>query len=430
MKQLKILIIHNKPPYVHDLFTEQTVNICDKLSETENLEVIWLVFPTDVQNIFEKKNFNLINADEHGSTLKLIKKINPEIVIINGSMDFHNLRCCLIAKHLKIPLAIVFFRNLLSAEPLSKLGVFRTRMRTVFIKDKSIKTKNSALRLIPFYVKQYQFLYKTFFEINQNKWKSIKFILNHMKSISSSYTPIKPIMQGDVNLCIGEAWKKELITSGFNEKTIQMTGDTYFDKVYNDLKNIKIKKNKDKKINILFCTSTMFNHGMCLRDQEFELIINTCNEILKDEKFELSIKIHPSTTNIDEYEKSVITKLDKKVRLFQKENLLELMTLSDVIVTYGGSGAIRYAALLGKPIINLNFGTAPTGNNVFLDKKIIMQCKKLEELNHIINENKNRKSSEEETKDFITQYLGDFDGKSSERGAKAIMNLINNGIET
>ena len=237
-------------------------------------------------------------------------------------------------------------------------------------------------------------------------------------------------MQGDVNLCIGEAWKKELITSGFNEKTIQMTGDTYFDKVYNDLKNIKIKKNKDKKINILFCTSTMFNHGMCLRDQEFELIINTCNEILKDEKFELSIKIHPSTTNIDEYEKSVITKLDKKVRLFQKENLLELMTLSDVIVTYGGSGAIRYAALLGKPIINLNFGTAPTGNNVFLDKKIIMQCKKLEELNHIINENKNRKSSEEETKDFITQYLGDFDGKSSERGAKAIMNLINNGIET
>ncbi len=404
--------------------------MCDKLSETKNLEIIWLIFPSHEHNIFEKKNFNLISAAKHDSILKLMKKINPEIILINGSMDFHNLRCCLIAKYLKIPLVVVFFRNLLSAEPLSKLGVLKARIRGLFFRDRRSVAKNSPFRLIPFYVKQYKLLYKTFFEINQNKLKSSKFILNHIKNISSSYTPIKSIMQGDVNLCLGKGWKDELINSGFNEKTIQITGDPYFDKVFNDLKNIKIKKNKDKKINILFCTSTMYNHGMCLRDEEFQLIINTCNEILKDEDFKLSIKIHPSTANIDEYEKSIITKLDKTVKLFQKEDLLELISLSDLIITYGGSGAIRYAVLLGKPIINLNFGTAATGNNVFVDKKIIIQCKKLGELNHIIKENNGIRFLEEETKGFITQYLGNFDGKSSERGANAIINLIDNDIET
>ena len=425
MKEIKLLIVHNKPPNIHDLMTEQAKNICDKLLEKCNLHIIWAIFPTFEKKIFEKKGFDIHNANDYDNTLELIKNINPDMILINGSMDFHNIECSIVGKHLKIPIIVFFLRNLLSRTPISVTGVLKSRFRGLFFKNRLTTEKEKPLRLIPFYLRKYYHLYKTLRVINYSISNSIINILQHVKNVLLVYSPIEPIIEGTINLCTTENWKVELKRK-FTKNSIKVIGDPYFDKVFDEISKIKMNDKRDyKKTRVLFATSTMYAHGLCSRESEYQLIIDTCNQILKDENIELTLKIHPSTSDFSEIENFVIKKLSRRINIFQKENLLELIDSNHLMVTYGGSGAIRHSILLGMPVINLNFDTEVTGNNIFIDDKAIIQCKSLKKLLEIIEQNKFKKLNNNDIQNFIIKYLGKFDGQSSERAAIQILKMIN-----
>jgi UDP-N-acetylglucosamine 2-epimerase len=236
--------------------------------------------------------------------------------------------------------------------------------------------------------------------------------------------PVNNLIAGDINLCRDMIWAKELIECGFDKSSIFVVGDPYFDSLFTEIQNSKKLETTNQKTRILFCTSTLSGHGFCSKKEENELIINTVNNILKYNDFEISLKIHPSTVSREDYEKEVLSEFSSNVILYQQEDLVELINSHDLMLTYGGPGTIHYGVLMKKPIVNLDFNTNATKNNIFFDEKIITQCKSLSNLGSDIRESRKKVISDEDVQRYIKRYIGIFDGKSSERAAQSILDLL------
>ena len=378
MKHLKILISHNKLPHIHDLMTLQCKKICSELEKKMSVEINWLIFPSEEFSTFRNSDPKIIDVSKYHNVVEILNFVQPNIVMINGSMDFHNVDIALASKYMKIPLITIFFRNFFNVVSGSKSQLIKGRGRKI-------------LSLFTFYLKQVIFMIKTLQKINFSLLNLTRFTLSYLKMIFFSYFPISNYISGDINLCSNQIWKEKLVKHGFEKSNIFVVGDPYFDSMFTEIQNYDSKSViNTEKIKILFCTTTMYGHGLCSKMEESELIINTINKILKYDDFEILLKIHPSTASREYYEKEILPRLSSNVVLYQHENLLNLITQNDVMLTYGGTGAIHYGALMRKPIVNLDFKTNVTGNNVFLDDKIIIQCKSLANLISDIQQCKNK----------------------------------------
>lgn len=426
MKTLKILIPLNKSPDTHDLMTDQAKSICNSLSHKCDLEIVWAIFPAVGPPAVRNERSNVINAAEYGNAFHMIKTVNPDVVMINGSIDFHNVECNFVSKHLKIPTAVLFFRNRKTAKSLTKIQVLKSRVRALFYKDEQSEGRKNWLRYVPFYFEQYYYYFKTLLAANIGIWSSISILLKHFKSILFTYNPVNSLIEGTLNFCADQEWSNELKKANFKDETIIVTGDPYYDNVFDDKKEIKRQaQNNEKKILVLFCTSALSNHSFCSKEQEFKFVIDVCNEILNDKDIELSLKIHPSTESLYDFENFVLKKLSKQIKIFQKENLLNLITSNDVVVSYCGSGAIRDGVISGKPVINLKFGIAQQFfQNVYVDDKLLIQCLDINKLRSIIKENKSKMPLKSDIQNFLRKYVGVLDSKSSEICANEILKLI------
>lgn len=412
MRRLKILIPHNKPPFVNDLMTTQCKKICSELEKKFELKIIWVIYPTDENLTFEGNDPNIIYAEKYSNAIEILETVHPDLVMINGSMDFHNVSTALASKYKQIPMVVIFFRNFIHVISTPTKKSIKVRLRSGFTYPK-------------FYINQYVFLIKTLKKINYSFFKMSKFLLSYSNMIFFSYFPINNVISGDINLCKDEKWTKKLIETGFDKSSIFVVGDPYFDSLSKEKQNSKITKIENNKTKILFCTAALSAHNFCSKKEENELIIDVVNEILKHEDFEIDIKIHPSTVSREDYEKEVLPKLSSRVMVYQAENLTELINQYHVILTYGGTGAIHNAALIGKPIVNLDFKTNTTANNVFIDDKIITQCERLSNLSSDIKQSKMKTILENDIQQYIDKYIGISDGKSSIRAADAIFDLVN-----
>lgn len=431
MKKITILIPHNKSPYLHDLFTIQCNNVLRKLELQFNLGIVWALFPPAVA---ESKDTNLqtINARHYPNAVKILESINPDIVLINGSVDFHNVEIALAAKYKKIPVATFFFRNIITDTTDSSLDIVRVRLRGLFsnkVHDAySTKDRENRLKWFRFYLKQFCFLHKTLQAVNYRLFQQINFLIHYAKTIMFCPIPLHQAINGSINLCSVSQWIDRLSNQGFVRSSIFPVGDPYFDLLCLELqKNKQSHPHHSDKTKILFCTSTMHQHDYCSKNEEYELIRSTIREVLKyDKEFEIAVKIHPSTASKEEFTKEILKKLPTKIDLYQKENLADLINQYDMIISYGGSGAILYGVLLGKPVVNLQFNTRATGNNVWIDDNLITKCENFDDLKPKIIESKKRIFLKQHYDNFIKRNIGFFDGKSSERIASMISNLLNN----
>ena len=92
------------------------------------------------------------------------------------------------------------------------------------------------------------------------------------------------------------------------------------------------------------------------------------------------------------------------------------------MLTYGGPGSIHYGVLMGMPIVNLDYNTNATKNNVFVDGNLITQCKNQKDLLNCIKEK--GKVTQRDIDNYVNKYIGIFDGSSSERAAQIILESI------
>lgn len=421
-KPIHILIPVPKPPYVEDQRINSIKSIISKLENFVSVNAIWLVYPPS-ESILEETNDEknlIVNYDDYENAVDILDKFHPDFVFVNGMIEFVNLSFILAAKYEKIPLLTTFFlptyiykqQNVLSGIKQQLRYVIRNRYPDVHLKS------NSQPKAMPYFKQKYVFFKKTIKKINKNKIYLLKFFGLIFRLRLYGGFKVHQILEGDLNLCSTLEWRPYLENIGFKKNSIKIVGNPFYDTLY-----LKIQSNNTsevKKKSILFCPSAMHEHGLWTKEQEFDLIRNVLDVLTKNQ-FHVALKIHPSSSDYHDFHE-FLTNSNFNIELFQKENLFELLTNYEILLTYGPGSVTLYGILMEKPVVFLNFFNERDHGHA--DQSVTIHCNRLSDLISKINESKS-KTNADMFNQYIEKNLYKFDGKCSERATVEIMNFYN-----
>jgi len=432
MQSLTVLVPINQHPDVQDIINTQFNNIFNKLKEKCNLKLVWVVFQHEKIDEFKSDEKTIISFQNFENALEILDMTKPDLILIHGSLEFGNTAFVLAARFKKIPIVGTYFWHIDFLGSKLNLLAIKSRLRRLFsskIEGDSFDKKNSnALGKLQYIFSKYLFLSTTLQKINYSPFQLLKFILWFTKIRMSQYLLIHNILNGDLNLCSIPKWINELERLGFNKSSLVLVGNPAFDDLLSKIppENTNIK-NSSKRIRILFCPAPLHEHGLIKKNKEYELIVKIISEIMRHSGFEISIKIHPSSSSKNEYEE-FLKKSNISIQIYQEDDLVDLIKQHDLMVTYGGSSVTMFGVIRKKPVVFLSFFGKEKKINQFFDENVMTQCNDIRTISEKIFESKSRIISEINYKNYFEKHLGQFDGKSSERIANAILTIIKNKI--
>jgi len=401
-------------------------NITKELQSNYNVNLVWLVVlpKSEDTESYQYHNLNIINFFDYDNIQDIINSINPDLIIVRPSIEPINLALSICCKQYKIPVITAFFRiGKINSQPsLSKS--FLPLLRSAFSKnvkgDINSKKNKSYFKGFNFFLKRFFFMSRSVSK-SFNFFKSLHFFINYFRLLPH-LDKMHPILSGDLNLCKSESEKNLLVDSGFESTTIKCVGNPAFDELY--LKKNNLEKNnskKDDKIRLLFCTSTLHEHGFWSKEKEFELIKSVIKNILSNPKFEMNLKIHPSSSSMHEY-LDELQKFNQSINIYQKEDLVELINQHDVMITYGGTSVVFYGLVMNIPIISLNLSDDPDW--LLTEPKFVtFDCKDINELQNLVLKSI-KKDISKKINLYVQKHIGIFDGQCSIRCAKEIASIL------
>ena len=401
-------------------------SVISHLKKSIPLKLIWVVFQPNSIIETSIQDSQIIDFHNYSNATEIIESCKPDIILIEGTVEFSNVAFVLAAKTKKITTISLFSGFIWDKEDTSSSAIIN-RMRILasnqVMGDISNENSNKKLKSIKFILRKYRFLLGTVRKLNWNTSQKISFIIFYSFLRLTKHHPIHKMISGDLNLCYVPKMKKTLLQNGFDDASIFISGNPAFDSIFSEIQNVKkFRKKSSKKFKILFCPAPIHEHGLVSKKEDDKATIEIINQILSDDRYEINIKLHPSSASIRDY-KELLTRINQPVNLYQKENLVELLNEHDVMLTNAGSSVIFYGVFLEKPIVYLDFFNDKKLMQLY-NNKIMVKCNKFDELVAKIEDARSKKILESDYKQFIENHLGNFDSKSSERIANRIIHLI------
>ena len=326
-EKITILIPIMRPPNVTSVDVKAVNKIIEKLKEKIEVRQIWIIFQNTKFKIQNLNDIEVIHFEEFKNAVEIIEKFQPDVILFDGELTILSVAFALAGKKKETPTVGTFFiPEIKKAES----RWVKNRIQMIFAKKAFTQVKiDSELdesRAINFLFREYKFLLRTIKKMNFNLFELIKFLITYprVQLFSRFHIAHHKINEPTLTLCSTISWKDKLVKQGFDEKKLKVIGTPLYDNLFDKTKDIDFKHTNLEKIKILFCTASMHEHGMWSKEIEDGLIKNTINKLNEHEDFQVSLKIHPVTSSIDEYKKLIKeTKLD--VKLYQKESFLELI---------------------------------------------------------------------------------------------------------
>lgn len=428
MKKLTILIPKIKPPEESDIITNQLNNIFSKISKEYDLKLIWVIFQP---HRFEQYKFNdslVVDYREFNDAISALNYYQPDLIITEVRLGINGIIFAKSGNFLKIPVLTItptgeseFFSQIFSLK-----SNFQLIMSNKVIADASKKKKPKKFAMLRYSLDRYSYLLNTLKNINYTFFALVKFFMLYprIQIFSKSYPALDNITSGDLNICFNKHWESRLVKADFPKNSIFLCGDPAFDNLFHMVNKEKNIDSNFTGTRILFCPTPMHEHGWMTKKDEDDLIVKLIKKIQTIDNFQISLKIHPSTSSFQEYDE--LFKIHNlKINLFQKEDIFDLLQKSDVMLTYGSSNVILDAILLHKPVILLKNQSIPELSRLD-DQSIISECNEIDKLENLIKTSLSKSISKEIFESYITKQIGNFDGKNSEKIAEQIIQLIKN----
>jgi len=427
MKKLTILIPKIKPPEESDIITNQLTNIFSELKKQCEVKLVWVIFQPEKFNDYEYEDSVVLDYHQFNNAIEIIDKIKPDLIITEVRLGLNGIIFTKTGNHCNIPVITI--------TPTGESEFFSQNYSTksnlqLLLSDKvladSSKNKNpKKFGMLRYSLNRYFFLINTLKRINYSLLDLIKFFILYprIQIFSKSYPALNKITSGNLNVCFNKHWELRLLEADFPKSSIILCGDPAFDKLHQRIhqqKNLKIVDSK--KIRILFCPTPMHEHGWMKKKDEDDLIIKLIKNFLKLKHVEISLKIHPSSSSFMEYDK-LLKSNNLNITLFQKENTIDLLEKSDIMITYGSSNVILDAILLKKPVILFKNPLIPDLSRLS-DNTIILECSKIDDFNDLISNISTRSISDESFENYIQKQIGNFDGKNSQRISNMMIKFI------
>jgi len=428
-ENIKILV----PTYIHPSKNSYSniyiKNMIKSLGKKTDVTCIWfLCHPQKLSKMGDYKE-KIVDIHDSINAVQVLKNLKPDCVITNNNKyDTIPYAFSLAAKYLKIPLIFYKTVDLNEAEPSRNLPQikknFIRNLRQIISTNYQIKGQKRS----SFIIYKNTFLFKTEKIIGTNIFENIKsqfetFVFHFLGDRK------KRFVDADLHLANNEIFLNMLKKVGINEKKIVITGSPYWDKIFDDTKNLKYSKKPivHKPIRVVILTNPLTEHGRWNIKQRENFLRNLLNSLCYKNELEVSLKIHPASEKLSDYEE-LCQKFKIDIKIYQKESFWSIAENFDVMITYGVSTLHEECALIGYRSIFVEtsdkFPVLPLVNSA-ISAGFMQKCFSFDKIIPIIFELvKKDVVFNHELEKEIQIVLSKFDGKSGDRVADAILKLL------
>ena len=426
---LKILVVNDVIPDIKNRTTILFKNIVPLIKKKLDVKVFWII--TD--NYGERTkvtdpNYEVFYLSDYKNAREILEKIKPDLCYHLVGANVPDYAFMLVERHLKIPnfglasgwdegTADFYFR-----EEVSGQRVFLEQVRQFFEKknvdyDNGIKTTRGKN-----FLKKCLFLIRTLRSIGKSNLEANIELLELIKLFNDTPTgEFNKKFYCDLMFAETSAGIDFLVKSGLKRENIRAVGNPVFNTAFEKREQIPLKDNN--KLNILFITANLgggqgkSDFSKSRRNKMIEEVITSLNKFHKETS--LVIKIHPTGEDYAEY-KQLLEKFEN-VNLSQKDDIMDLINKSDVIITPVTSTAAFIALIMNKPIIIWNYFHVE--QDLLLRKGAALECKSVSELHNCLDSVESfRKKNAEKINKLIETTLSY--GDSSQIIANEILNLL------
>jgi UDP-N-acetylglucosamine:LPS N-acetylglucosamine transferase len=395
--------------------------ICESLKKQTNVEIIWVIYmPNKLKTPFSKSGEKILDIHDYTNALEILKQEKPDVIHAWATHNFIDYAFSLAGKKMNIPVVSGFSRTLAQGS-----STFQTNLGLLL--ENSVPTdtieKKQFMKRGRFFFFKYGFLLKTQIAIKMKKFEIIKDIFILMKIyLSNSGLPIYSKFENSLHWITGEDLIPSLTNAGFDKSKLVLTGHPMYDKIITKINLWETPQKTDNKIHVLFAPGTLAEHGFAKKTDQYEIIKKIVTTLTKDKNIKLTIKIHPSSAILSEYEK-LVKPIDHNVPIFQKGDFLDYLHDSDVLVSFSATGALAEALIAKKPVIIVDFESVLTDD--IIKRGLALECNNIPSLPKMINDIlSSNPASEEKLQKFISDIFYKLDGKSSERISNEILKLL------
>lgn len=399
-------------------------NIIPVLQKKTDIHVTWLVYKPQKINT-KKLGYTILDIHDFKNALDVVKSVKPDIIYNSPTVNLPDISLSVAGKFLKIPTVGEILQNtIFQTDTLVTVKSFISQVfeRTV---PTDVNEDKKFMKRGRFYLFKYLFLLRTqravglsLFDIIKTTVKILRANLNHQKKWY--YTDFAC----DLNFVENKQFEKSLLDDGFKKSSLIVTGSPQYDTMFKKIETLRPHIKKNEKINVLFVTHSLFEHGYQTRSQRDSIVKQIITEISKHKnEISLTVKIHPSSEIFDEYQ-DLIHAIDPSVTINQTGDSGIYLEEADVILSYSTSSSPMRACLLKKPLIFCNFFNT-LENDMMLERGLAIDCR---ESNSLISSIKKILITNPATPEKVDQFIEDVfyksDGRSSERVSEAILSLL------
>jgi len=391
--------------------------------------MIWFVYQPDKLNssLHSSLDDTILDIHNFNNAIEAIKHAKPDLIYGSATWDLMDYSFTIASKFLNIPKLAEFYS--LKPTPRSQttlVKLYTSRFFENSTPTDAIQTKKQFMRRGRFYVYKFLFLLKT---MKAAKMNVLKVIENFFLIIHRNLKDYKPIFDSHFACTFhwleSEKLIEPLVNAGFEPSNLVVKGSPMFDKVFQRIHDFKPIKKNENKIRVLLITSSLFEHGFWTKEQRDNLIREIVKNISKHKgEIELTVKIHPSSEILSDYQ-SLINPIDSSIQIYQKEDILDFLESTDVVLSFisGNASAMIYALIARKPIVICNFYDLQ--DDLFLKNGLALECTKSSEIistiHKVISLNP---ATEEKIEEYVKEFLYKSDGKAAERISDIIMRLV------
>ena len=432
--ELRILLPTPVTPPKKDILGSFVNNTLHHLQEKKKTKIIWLVHQPDKISTIQEK-MAVCDIHDYSDAKNLLESLRPDCIILGQTYEPINYSISIAAKFLKIPLIAIYFydhqltmRQESSREYLQYLiSLFRRIISNKVPTDDENNKK--IMKRGRFMIYKYNFLIKTKKSLGINSLKIVKSLINDfMMFLLKTYPEYNKL--ADINLLSNESWFLPLFNLGFEKEKLIVTGNPFWDSVYKKIKEQPYVRTKSiTKIRVLVLTDPLVEHGLWNSKKRDQFLTDIILELKKFNDIVFSLKIHPSSENILYYEK-LLKKLDIKTTIYQVEDLWDLISMFDIVLSYGqGYAHTELAAGMVKLIIvdpEREFIRMPLVKEG-ISCGHVMICENHETLRSSINELLDKQT--QLTKEFVearNELFFQFEGNAGKLAANQILKILEN----
>ena len=429
---MKLLVFSTFIPTRKNLRVKTFETLYRAFKKRISIELIWVIYQPDEFKKIIMDDQTIYCIKEFSDGMDLLKKLNPDLVLVSKGKELIHYSASLASKALGIPLvgfsgATIDNRHF--GKDFHRLNIEKASSVSKKLLQNKLpidsEEQSQFLRRSRFFLYKYRFFIKTQLAVKKNIFRII--ILLFRDFINYGLNRPLPISKlPDHYILWDELEINRYQHYGIPTEKISVVGNPLLDDIFHKIPTIKTRTKTNDKIKILILTDSLYEHGIWSYNERESFLTNLFEKLQEDKTILFDIKIHPVTQDKTYYQ-NLSKKLGLSAKIFQSEDLFDLINNYDIIVTYGASTTHTELSLCGKKTILIATKHLPTF--VLVDEAIaagfIKQSYSFADLIPLIHDFHEQEINL--TNEFIeqrTKYFYKFDGKSGERAADSIIQFF------